>query len=362
MNEEPEFIGSLERQLVAGVDVFQQGHRRRVRLVAAGAAAGLVAAGVVGMAVYGALGPGGAGELVPSDTPPETSVPLTQPSTTTTAPREIVPVLPPVDSSTPELPATTTPTETVPLPAMTTATTPPTTTTPPPCTFTNNVQYPLRRCDEGWAVIVMTQRLGVLGYLEQGDPDGVPPHLRFDDIVEEAVRRFQADHGLEADGLVGPATWRAIEVGPVGADSDGNGVVDPYEVDVDSNAPPCDRDPDGCPPEATNPSCPPFRENDQYPLRRCDYGHGVFYMAIRLRGLGYLPEERMPSVSFDDAVEDAVRRFQADHGLEVDGLVGPLTWQAMDVGASGRDLDENGIVDPYEAEYVDDCHLPDDEC
>jgi peptidoglycan hydrolase-like protein with peptidoglycan-binding domain len=45
----------------------------------------------------------------------------------------------------------------------------------------------------------------------------------------------------------------------------------------------------------------------------------------------------------------AVRRFQADHGLTVDGLVGPITWPALLEGSSGgNDTDGDGLIEPWE--------------
>jgi peptidoglycan hydrolase-like protein with peptidoglycan-binding domain len=38
---------------------------------------------------------------------------------------------------------------------------------------------------------------------------------------------------------------------------------------------------------------------------------------------------------FGPNTETAVREFQVDHGLRGDGIVGPLTWKALDIGKSG---------------------------
>ena len=44
-----------------------------------------------------------------------------------------------------------------------------------------------------------------------------------------------------------------------------------------------------------------------------------------------------------------MRRFQSDHGLVVDGFVGPITWSALLEGtAGGTDTDGDGRVEPWE--------------
>ena len=59
----------------------------------------------------------------------------------------------------------------------------------------------------------------------------------------------------------------------------------------------------------------------------------------RLKELGYLPANTVSTGIYDTATESAVRRFQQNNGLLVDGIVGPNTWQALNrntaVPASG---------------------------
>ena len=65
----------------------------------------------------------------------------------------------------------------------------------------------LRYGDSSPQVVVLAQRL-----IETGDlaisPDKIGP--QFDDGLQQAVMRFQARHGLDADGIVGPATFTAL--------------------------------------------------------------------------------------------------------------------------------------------------------
>lgn len=61
---------------------------------------------------------------------------------------------------------------------------------------------------EGIDVQNVQQRLKELGFYE-GDVTGI-----YDRETAEAVRRFQQQNGLTADGIVGPDTWNAIGISP----------------------------------------------------------------------------------------------------------------------------------------------------
>lgn len=62
----------------------------------------------------------------------------------------------------------------------------------------------LERGDQGGAVIALRNRLIEMGYLERS------ASLRYDTALEGAVQKFQAAHGLEADGVAGAGTIAEI--------------------------------------------------------------------------------------------------------------------------------------------------------
>ena len=63
----------------------------------------------------------------------------------------------------------------------------------------------LRSGDDGADVRKLQRALVSLGYDVGGKPDGV-----FGAATEEAVKQFQADSGLDADGIAGPTTIAAV--------------------------------------------------------------------------------------------------------------------------------------------------------
>ena len=70
-------------------------------------------------------------------------------------------------------------------------------------------------------------------------------------------------------------------------------------------------------------------------LKRDDRGAAVTALRRRLAAEGFLPADALAG-GFDAAVEAAVRRFQARHGIAADGAVGPDTFGALNVPAAAR--------------------------
>ena len=69
----------------------------------------------------------------------------------------------------------------------------------------------LRKGSKGEYVTLLQTKLLMLGYdLGKYGADG-----DFGSKTNEAVWKFQIDHGLKADGIVGPATWAALDEGAV---------------------------------------------------------------------------------------------------------------------------------------------------
>lgn len=60
-----------------------------------------------------------------------------------------------------------------------------------------------------------------------------------------------------------------------------------------------------------------------------DTGSAVAEIRARLIRLGLLPEDQTGDV-FDEAVDQAVRRFQQKRGINVDGTVGPVTFRRLE--------------------------------
>lgn len=146
-----------------------------------------------------------------------------------------------------------------------------------------------RRGDRGPAVAEMRLRLVVLGLLDSG-ADGClhPTTAVFDEAVDLAVRSFQQQRGITTDGLVGPATWRALD-------------------------------------EAR------WRIGDRiltFSPNHPQSGDDVAELQQRLLSLGF-DCGRVDGIFARDS-EHALRDFQRNVGLIADGTCGPATFKALD--------------------------------
>jgi N-acetylmuramoyl-L-alanine amidase len=140
----------------------------------------------------------------------------------------------------------------------------------------------LRRGDFGPDVAEVRSTLTKLGLLSDPHPSQV-----FDLPVEHAVRAFQQQRGLITDGIVGPATYRALR-------------------------------------DAT------YRLGDRplaYLMAQPVTGDDVFALQERLLELGY--DAGRPTGEFDQQTEQALKNFQRDYGLIADGMCGPDTVRAL---------------------------------
>lgn len=140
----------------------------------------------------------------------------------------------------------------------------------------------VRPGDTGDAVDDIRTRLVALGLLEDsGSAAG------FDAALERAVRAFQQDRGLTADGIVGPATYRALE-------------------------------------EAR------WRLGDRVLVHlpgNLQTGDDVLMLQHRLLDLGF--KVGRVDGRFGPATERAVREFQRNIGVPADGTCGPATLKAL---------------------------------
>jgi N-acetylmuramoyl-L-alanine amidase len=143
----------------------------------------------------------------------------------------------------------------------------------------------LRHGDAGPAVAEVRATLAGLGLLPSAN--GTPEPAQYDLPLEHAVRAFQQQRGLITDGVVGPATYQALRDAT-------------YRL--------------GGRPLAYLVSAPVS-------------GDDVLTLQERLLELGY--DAGRPNGVFGAQTEHALRNFQRDYGLTIDGMCGAETVRAL---------------------------------
>ena len=145
----------------------------------------------------------------------------------------------------------------------------------------------LRVGDEGDAVTNLQYALYELGYYD-GQINGI-----YSSLVSEAVKAFQSNNGLKADGVAGKDTLQKL---------------------YSSSA------------KAAGASSVTFEK-----LQKGDSGSAVVEMQDVLKGLGYLAEI---TGIYDDATYWAVKSFQERNGLSSDGIAGNETLTKLYSGSA----------------------------
>lgn len=145
----------------------------------------------------------------------------------------------------------------------------------------------------------------------------------FDEATQEAVRAFQRIFGLTPDGVVGKSTWYQLVRLYVA-------VTDLAEL------------------VSQGQNYYSVRFNYSGPLREGDQGGAVRVLQYMLAILAEFDNSLTPvqiDGDFGPTTAQAVRQFQANNGLTVDGVVGEVTWEAIyrAFAAADRDLRRDDV-------------------
>lgn len=166
---------------------------------------------------------------------------------------------------------------------------------------------PLRRGSFGEDVRILQLQLNRIGRNFPAIPRIPNVNAVFDLPTEEAVREFQKVFNLTVDGIVGKATWYKIK-------SIWNGVTQLSSLASEGLA------------------ISVAQRRFPKVLRFGDTGSYVRGIQYYLAFLGFFIPELPPIAItgvFDEATRDAVYTFQNRYGLQVDGIVGRETWNAI---------------------------------
>lgn len=166
----------------------------------------------------------------------------------------------------------------------------------------------LKRGSQGDAVKNVQEALRRLGYFE-GKADG-----DFGEYTENAVKRFQAQNGLKADGVVGSATLAKLSSSSAKT----------------------------APPKGTATPKPTNKPHTNVYLAQGSSGANVSQMQNRLIQLGYLYGSASGKVCA--ITESAITAFQRRNGLDADGVAGPGTLEKMYANSAKKASAAVGII------------------
>ena len=168
------------------------------------------------------------------------------------------------------------------------------------------------------AVRLLQQKLKSLGYYS-GTVDG-----DFGSGTTEAVKAFQRDNKITADGVVGGGTLNKLFSSAVKSASAARATATPRPTVTPRLTP--TPIPDNIYVRVT-----PAPNNQYATLRRGMYGTPVQEMQQALKNQGYFTG--VADGYYGEGTENAVKSFQRYNGLQVDGVAGPATLRTLLEGA-----------------------------
>lgn len=151
--------------------------------------------------------------------------------------------------------------------------------------YSVDTTIPVARCASGWLVRDIQIRL------DRVLPHGMSVDGYFGPATESAVKYFQHMYGLTQDGIVGPITYRRLL-------------------------------------DATR-TCSTYTDHQTGAMRLCQRGQGIAEAQRLLNAaLPQLPRLAVDGY-FGRQTWNTVVYFQREHGLVIDGIIGPATWDAL---------------------------------
>lgn len=183
----------------------------------------------------------------------------------------------------------------------------------------------LREGSRSDAVRILQENLALLDYYEGNVTSS------YGRLTKEAVRRFQRDNDLSADGVAGPRTFERLNA----LLTDGSGKETPIVT------PPASQTSAGTDAKTPLQSVPTL--NTEWTLRRSSRSGYVTRLQKALIALGYYTGSA--DGYFGSGTEDAVRAYQQARELQVDGVAGRATLRKINSDVQSGVTAATAVID-----------------